>query len=656
MDKIVNLFNPGKIGRLTIKNRIVMAPMGISIGLLESDGKISQRGIDYYAERAKGEVGLIISSFCFPTLEIEFGPLLKMGIVPLFRADIPEVIPRLRELAEAVHDHGAKITIQLTAGFGRVILPMLLSMGLENVAPSKLPNVWDLSKTTRELTTEEVEKLIKSFGTAAEIVAEAGIDAIELHGHEGYMLDQFMTSLWNKRTDRYGGDLDGRLRFALEIIENIKDKAEKDFPIIFRYAIKHYLEGGRDVPESLEIARSLERAGVDALHVDAGCYDNWYWPHPPNYQPPGCMVDMAEAVKGVVKIPVITVGRLGYPKLADSVIREGKADFVALGRPLLSDPEWPLKAREGRLEDICPCIGCHEGCMGNVARGKSLSCAVNPACGNERKLKIKPAEESKSVLVVGGGIAGMEASRVATLRGHKVNLYEKSNHLGGHLIPGSVPKFKEDVALLREYYTNQLAKLGVKIELEKEVTPGLVEELKPEVVIIANGSVPFVPGIPGIGKNIVVTAIDLLLGKKNAGDSVIVAGGGLVGTETALYLAQQGRKVTIIEMMDDIIPDVFDPNKQHLLKLLAENYVNVLTDTRLARITDEGAIVVNKRCRYEAELKADTVVLALGQKPEKDLFKALEGKVQKLYAIGDCKKTGKIMNAVQSAFNITRLI
>jgi len=655
VSEITKLFEPGQIGRLSIRNRIAMAPMGI-IGLTEPDGRISQRGIDYYAQRAKGGVGLIISGVCFPTLEIEFGPALESGTTDLFRADSPKVIPRLKELAETVHNYGAKIAIQLTAGFGRVISPLLLRTGLENVAPSALPNVWDLRITTRELTTEEVDRLVRSFGTAAEIVAEAGIDAIELHGHEGYMMDQFITSLWNKRTDKYGGDLDGRLRFVLEVVENIKNKVGRDFPVIFRYAIKHYIEGGRDVEESLEIARRLERAGVDALHVDAGCYDDWYWPHPPNYQPPGCMVDMAEAVKRVVRIPVITVGRLGYPELAESVLREGKADFVALGRPLLADPEWPLKAREGRLEDIRPCIGCHEGCLGSVVRGSYLSCAVNPACGNERELEIKPAERSRSVLVAGGGIAGMEAARVAALRGHKVMLYEKGDRLGGHLIPGSVPEFKRDVALLRDYYIAQLAKLGVRVELGKEVTPGLVQEMKPEVVIIATGSTPIIPDIPGIEKDIVVTAIDVLLGYKEAGERVIVAGGGLVGCETALYLAQQGKRVVVVEMMDRILSGVFEANKQHLLKLLAENYVSVLTNASLGRVTDEGAIVVNKRRRYQAELKADTVVLALGLKPETQLVGALKGKVPELYVVGDCDEPRKIMDAVWSAFYTTRLI
>ncbi len=656
MNRIEKLFEPGKIGTLSTRNRVVMAPMGI-IGLIEPDGRISQRGIDYYAERAKGGVGLIITGLLLPILDIEFGPLKKLGISPVPRADSPEVIPRLSELAEAVHDYGAKIAIQLTAGFGRVLDPhMLALMGIETVGPSAVPNVWDPKVITRELTTEEIERIVESFKTAAEIVKAAGIDAVELHGHEGYLMDQFKTSLWNKRDDRYGGDLDGRLRFSLEIIHNIKEKAGKDFPVIYRYAIKHYIEGGRGVEESLEIARRLEKAGVNALHVDAGCYDDWYWPHPPIYQPPGCMVDMAEAAKKVAGIPVITVGRLGYPQLAERVLREGKADFVALGRALLADPEWPLKVREGRLEDIRPCIGCHDGCLGRIVSFTPLSCAVNPATGNEKEFMITPAEKPRSVLVVGGGIAGMEAARVAALRGHQVTLYEKRDKLGGHLVEGSVPEFKHDLRLLTDYYCTQLENLGVKTELAKEVTPELVQQMKPDVVIVATGSTPVVPDIPGIENDRVVTAIDVLSGMREAGEAVIVAGGGLVGCETAVYLAQKGKRVTVVEMLEEILPKVFEANKQYLFKMLAESGVNVLTNTTLARISDEGAIVVDKHHRYEAELKADTVILALGLDSERDLLKALEGKVAELYSVGDCKEPGRIMDAVWDAFGTMRSI
>ncbi len=657
MNRMQKLFQPGRIGKLSIRNRIVMAPMGL-IGLTEPDGRILQRAIDYYTERAKGGVGLIVTGLFLPILDIESGPLKKLGISLIPRVDSPDVIPLLRELTDSVHRYGAKIAIQLTAGFGRVLNPHLLALiGIDTtVGPSAMPNVWDLKVITRELTTEEVEAIVRSFITAAEIVKAAGFDAVELHGHEGYLMDQFTTSLWNKRKDKYGGDLDGRLRFSLEIIRNIKEIAGKDFPVIYRYAINHYIEGGRGVEESLEIARRLEKAGVDALHVDAGCYDDWYWPHPPIYQPPGCMVDMAEKAKRVVGIPVIAVGKLGYPELAERILREEKADFVAMGRSLLADPEWPLKVKEGRLEDIRPCIGCHDGCLARVISGAAISCAINPATGNEKEFTVTLAEKPKSVLVVGGGIAGMEAAMVAALRGHGVTLYEKRDRLGGHLIEGSVPAFKSDIKLLNDYYTTQLGKLGIKIELRKEVTPELVQKMKPDVAIIATGSTMIVPEITGIEKSIVVSAIDLLLGRKKAGERVVIAGGGLIGCETAIYLAQQGKRVTIVEMLEEIIPDVFEANKQYLFKMLAENGVNVLTNTNLVRVKDDGAVVINQFRRYEAKLPADTIVIAMGLKPERGLVKALEGKVKELHTIGDCEGPGRIMDAVWGAFNITRTL
>ncbi|UCG84417.1 MAG: FAD-dependent oxidoreductase [Dehalococcoidia bacterium] len=656
MEGINKLFEEGRIGKLSIQNRIVMAPMGI-VGLTEPNGMITQRGIDYYIERAKGGVGLIITRLFLPILDIEFGPLKELGISPVPRIERPDVLPRLEELAVGVHKYETRIAIQLTAGFGRVLDPHIVgALGIETTGPSPIPNVWDLGVITRELSTEEVELIVKACGTAAEMIKAAGIDAIELHGHEGYLLDQFMTSLWNKRTDKYGGELSGRLRFPLEMVEMIKEKAGEDFPVIYRYAIDHYIEGGRQVPESLEIARRLEKAGVDALHVDAGCYDNWYWPHPPLYQPPGGMVHVAEVVKQAVSIPVITVGRLGYSDLAERVLREGKADFIALGRPLLADPEWPLKAKEGRKEDIRPCIGCHNGCLGRIVHVHPLSCAVNPATGNERELEILPAERKKSVLVIGGGIAGMEAARVAALRGHSVTLYEKRDQLGGHLVEGSVPEFKNDVRLLIEYYLTQLKKLNVKIELNKEAIPELMQKIECEVMVVATGSMPVVPDIPGIEKDTVVSAIDVLAGGGQVGEDVLVTGGGLVGCEVAVYLAQKGRRVTVVEMQGEILPRVFEANKQYLHKMLTENGVRVLTNTALARITDEGAILVNKIHRYEAEVAADTVVLAVGLKPRDDVVRHLECRAVELYHVGDCREPGRIMDAIWGAFETLRTV
>ncbi len=642
---MMKLFEPGKIGKLSLKNRIVMAPMGIG-GLVEPDGRLSQRGIDYYVTRAKGGVGLIITCVASVSRRIE-----QLNNILLVRH---LYIDRLNEMAEAVHDYRAKVAVQLTAGVGRVAgLDLLRSGGV--VAPSPLPCFWNPNVTTRELTTEEVERLVQSFERAAEVLRTAGIDAIELHGHEGYLFDQFLTPLWNKRSDKYGGDLEGRLRFPLEVIKAIKRGTGADFPIIYRLGLKHYLEGGRGVDEGLEIARRLEAAGVDALDVDAGCYETLYWPHPPTTQPPGCMVDMAEMVKKVVNIPVMSVGKLGYPELAERVLQEGKADFIILGRALLADPEWPNKVKEGRLEDICPCIGDHEGCLRRASELKSISCTVNPTVGMERELVIRPAERKKSVLVVGGGPGGMESARVAALGGHKVTLWERGDDLGGNLIPASVPDFKQDYRNLINYLSTQIKKLGVTIEFGKEATPQLIREIKPEVVFVATGSTPIIPEIPGVEKEKVVTAADLLLGRKEAGQSVVVIGGGLVGCETALYLGQQGKKLTIVEVLHRVMRDMFGTNRIHLLKLLADANVEILTDTKVLEITDEGIAIADKDGR-KSTLEADTVVLAVGLKSDGRLFEALKDKVPEAYAIGDCVEPRKVINAIWEGFRTARLI
>ncbi len=371
----MKLFEPGKIGTLSIKNRIVMAPMG-TIGLVEMDGRFAQRGIEYFATRARGGAGLITTGCILVDNEVEPKVEDYWSFMP--RIDSVRFVTGLSELADAIHDYGAKLSVSLTGGYGRVISRKVFPLARQPVAPSPGPWLWDNSVTTRELTTAEVEKIVKAFELAAERARTAGIDAVEIHGHEGYLIDQFMTALWNKRTDKYGGDLDGRFRFPIEIIEAVKRGAGRDFPVIFRYGAKHYLPGGRDIAESQEIAKRLEQVGADALHIDAGVYETWHWAHPPTYQPPGCLVDMAEAIKKVVTIPIIAVGKLGYPELAERVLEEEKADFIALGRPLLADPEWPTKVKEGRLEDIRMCVGDHDGCIALKTRRVETEVVTGP--------------------------------------------------------------------------------------------------------------------------------------------------------------------------------------------------------------------------------------------------------------------------------------
>lgn len=653
------LFEPIQIGKASIKNRIAMAPINNLHQFTPSSGIITQRCVEYYVERAKGGVGLIITGVFKVENEIEKLSANGVALWPLFNL---EALDKFAELADYVHAYGSKIFIQLSAGPGRNADGEAIDAGLKPISASAVPAFWRPNVTTRALTTDEIEKMVENFGDAAEIVLKAGIDGIEVHGHEGYLIDQFTTSLWNKRTDKYGGDLESRLRFPMEIIEAIRDKVGKDFPIVYRYGLKHYMkkgggaalggekyvEAGRDIEEGLRMAKFLERAGVNALHVDAGCYESWYWAHPPMYQPHGCMVDLAAEVKRVVKIPVFTVGGLGVPELAQSVLEEGKADMVVLGRSLLADAYWPNKVREGRVEDIRPCIGCNEGCLFRPTKGRPLSCAVNPSCGRERSAVPQPVTKSKKVLIAGGGVAGMEAARIAAIRGHNVVIYEKSAELGGHLIEASVPEFKEDIKKLLEWYKTQLGRLGIKINLKTGVTPELVRNEKPDAVIVATGSTPIIPSIQGAES--LATCCDILSGKRKAGKTVVMIGGGLEGCDTALWLARQGKKVSIVEMLPEVVTNCFKADRDMLLDLLDREGVQIITNASAQEITEEGVVI--DRNLKRTLISCDTAVLATGLKPEKKLYEYLAGEVADLYAIGDCVEPRKVLNAVWDGFTI----
>jgi 2-enoate reductase len=652
------LFQPVSIGKVMLKNRIALAPMGIN-RMTNPDGSLSQRAVDYYMETARGGVGLIIMGASKVENEVENIIIGRPALIT------PATQGSLSELCEAVHSLGVKVFIQLTAGLGRVV--GLYRLRDKPVSASAIPHYWDPTTTCRELSTEEVERIVQAFGHAATLVAEAGVDGIELHGHEGYLFDQFTTAIWNKRVDKYGGELKDRLRFPIEVLQVIKNRVGADFPVQYRFGLKHYMKGlnsgalrgeefvetGRDIQEGLEMAKLLEAAGFDSLHVDAGCYDSFYWAHPPMYQQAGCMVDMAAPVKEVVKVPVIAVGRLDIPELAEKVIAEEKADIVALGRGLLADPCWPVKVKRGAIEDIRPCIGCHNGCMRRL-----ISCALNPARGRERLYELSRAERPRDILIAGGGIAGMEAARVAAMRGHKVMLYEKEEFLGGHLIAASVPSFKKDLKRLLDWYEGQLKKLDIVVKFQTEVSPALLEQGSPDVVIVATGSKPIIPDVPGVDEANVITCVDLLLGKKKAGSTIVVIGGGQVGCETALWLAEQGKRVTIVEALPELMTSgiqVPHMNRIMLLDLLALNRVSIITRGSVVGITDEGTIIVDEAMSRRV-IKSDTIVLALGFSADWALYDALKDKVENLYAVGDCREARNILGAVWDAYEVSRIV
>jgi 2-enoate reductase len=533
------------------------------------------------------------------------------------------------------------------------------------IAPSPIPSFFDPNIICRELTTEEIEELIHDFGFGAEIIANAGIDGIEIHAHQGYLLSEFLASRTNKRTDKYGGDLDGRLRIIINLWEAIKKVAGHDYPVTFRYGLTDHLEGqipgARGVEEGLEIARKMEALGIDALHIDAGVYETNNWAIPTGTQTEGCLVYLAEMTKRVVNVPVITVGKLGNPALAERVLQEGKADFIALGRPLLADPEWVNKLKDGRIDDIRPCIGDEQGCLGRVGKRKYISCTVNPQAGNERNFALIAAGNKKKVIVIGGGPGGMEAARVSALRGHEVILIEKGYELGGMLIPASKPSFKYDYQRLINYFITQLKKLGVTIKSNTKATPELIIEMRPDIVFIATGANPIIPKIPGADKNIAMTAVDFLQNRPQIGRSVVVIGGNLVGVETAIDLAQQDKNVTIVEMLSSIMRDMEWTNAldiQRKFDGLEEDHLNVkvLTNTKAVEIVDNGVIVIDETGNKKT-IQTDFVLFACGMKPCNDgLAESLEGKVPELYKIGDCVNPGKVIDAIWPAFRIARRI
>lgn len=662
----MKLFESGKIGSMVLKNRIIMDALNIQMATpLEDHAGLTQRAIDFYVARAKGGVGLIKTTFMRPNRKLEFS--IGEPVV-----DSERCVSWLNDLAEAVHDYDAKVCVQLSPGLGRIPVPKpgLPHGGL--VGPSALPSFRDPDGQmppigpgrypargeryllTRELETEEIEQLVRDFERSARICRLADIDAIEIHGHQGYLLDEFMTALWNKRTDKYGGDLDGRLRLALELVEAVKKGAGADFPVLFKYPLTHFLEGGRSIEEGLEIARRLEAVGVDALTITGGCYETYNRTQPPTTQPRGCWLSLCEKTKAVVRIPVIASGKLGYPDLAEKVLQEGKGDFVALCRYLLADPEWPNKVRAGRIEDIIPCVGCHEGCIARVRKYQRIGCAVNPAAGAERELTIRLAPKKKSVLVIGGGPAGMEAARVSALRGHQVTLWEKGDRLGGNLIPAAVPDFKDDYKLLLNYQTTQIRKLHVNVEFGKEATNEAIRRFSPDVLFLATGAVHVIPELEGMTEGLkrgsVVTAVDLLMGRKEPGGGVLVMGAGLIGCEVALHLARRGRQVTIAGGRR-LAHDMVWGNALDLVKQLDDAGVRILMNHRVVRITEAGAEAA------DLTFRADTIVLAVGMRPVQSLpMEELRKAIPEVYAIGDCVAPRHVLSAIWEGYRKARLV
>lgn len=646
------LFEPITIGSLELQNRIVMAPMATQYSL--EIGMLTEREIAYFSERAKGGVSLIIVGAVCVDEELGLTAPAQLSL------DGDRYILGFNDLANEVHAYGTRLAVQLHHA-GRQVSTLKVIKGRQPVSPSDNPCPFMEGIMARALTVDEIHLIIKKYVDAAFRAYKAGVDAVEIQAaHGSTIVSEFLSPLTNKRTDEYGESLDGRMRLALEILQGIKERVGNDFPVIYRLSGDEFLPGGITIEETKIIAKKLEDAGADALHISAG---NNSFPesapfvYPPMAMPQGCYVHLAEAVKKTVSIPVITVGRITDPLLAEKILEEGKADLVAMGRALIADPELPKKVAEQRFDDIRRCIGCLQDCGSPGSLYSRLRCSVNATVGRERELKITKADGSKKVLVIGGGPGGMEAARVLAMRGHEVTLFEAKAVLGGQLSLAVKIPHKAEMVNLLNYLSKQLDKLNVKIVLRKKAEVDDVLNFEPDAVVIATGASPLIPNIPGIDKAHVITAWQVLeqYPNINIGSRVVIAGGGSVGCEVATLIADKGKKVIIVEMLDDVARDIPYSAKFFLLRTLQEKGVQILTRNKVCEILDGSVKTVNSQQEYKT-LECDTVVLALGAVSNRTIISSLREKISQLYTIGDCVKPRRILEAIHEGYRIGLLI
>ena len=642
-----------QIGRLTIKNRFCMAPIGGGQHHLPGGG-LKDETIQYLVERAKGGFGLIFTGAIAADGTVD--PYTGVGPTILQNPDAFKMTAT--ELNERAGAYGTKIFAQITMGLGRNYpnLP----------APSSVHVFRHPGEVSPELTRDQIKSKIESVVKASKIAKDSGFSGVEVHSiHWGYLLDQFALSMTNHRTDEYGGSLENRLRAAREILEGIKQECGSDFPVSMRLGLKTFVKGfeqasltgeeeiGRTLEEGIEIAKLLESYGYDCLNVDTGIYDSFYYACPPMYMPKGYLVELAAKAKEAVNIPILAGGRMNEADIAEKAIRDGKIDAVVLGRAALADPEYPNKVLTGHTEKIRPCIACNQGCITRLQQGKQPTCAVNPSAMREVRYALRPCVQPKKVVVVGGGVAGMEAARTAAMRGHKVSLYEKNESLGGNLIPGGSHSFKKEVRELNAWYQNELKALPVEIHTGENVTAGQLRDMDADVIILAAGSVPVMPKVPGIDDKKVIGCMEAFAHPEKVGQKVIVIGGGLVGCEMALDYAQDGKEVTVVEALPKIlsagIPSPI-PNGQMIPDLFKHHHVTVLENHRLSAVED-GRIILESDGQKKA-LDADSVAIAVGFRPVPSMAQELQGCGAVVYEIGDGQKVSTILHAVWDGYEV----
>ncbi len=677
--KLEPLFSPWKIGNVEIKNRIVLCPMGGTslFGWMEPH-HLDKDACDFFMDVAKNNVGLVIPGIA---------PLKNLiGGQWLYKSK--RTFKKLKDYMQEFHKTGAKLFVQLTAGFGRsfsipnsmksIIKSKILSKVLKPIidlpylcaSPSKLPSRWLEGYTCRALTKKEIEKMIYAFAKTAKLCKDAGVDGVEIHAvHEGYLLDQFTLDYTNKRTDEYGGNWENKYRFATEVVKEIKKECGQDYPVSLRFSAvsktKDFCEGilpgekfkdiGRDIEEGKKAAKYLQDAGYDMLNTDNGTYDAWYWAHPPLYMPKNCNLEDASKIKKEVSIPVVCAGKMEVEDAAKA-IKAGKIDAMGVARQFLTDSHWVTKIIENRPEDIQPCIYCHNACLTmahykGVANDQAMQdskhmsrCALNPMTMDGGKYDIKSTKKRKQVAVIGGGVGGMEVARVAAMRGHQVTIYERSSELGGVFIPAGKMSFKERDRMLLNWYRRQIDKLKIEVKLNTNITD--LKQIKADEIVIATGSTAKKLKIQGIER--AIEAIDFLNNPEKAKENVVIIGGGLTGCEIAYQLALDGKKPVIVEAKNDLMAmrGLCLANSSFLRDYFKHNNIPVYLESYVSQI-GKNYVIITEKDGSQKKVKADTVIVSVGYNPA-PLAKASKH----VHIVGDALKVGNLRTVVWRAWDV----
>lgn len=625
MASFPRLFEPGRIGTLEVRNRIIGAPM--ERNYCNRDGSVTQRYVDYLEARARGGVGLFFTEASYVDPRGK-GRTYELGIHD------DAMLPGLTRLVQAVHRHGAKIGLELNYG-GRVVAPEV--SGLQPWAPSPVPCLMSGGAMPHVLTLEEIQRILGEFGEAARRCREAGCDILEIHGAHGYLIGQFLSPVTNRRTDAYGGPLTNRMRFLLEVIGEVKRQVGDDFPVAVRVSADEYVDGGIVLPDTIETAKAMEAAGVHLIDVSGGNYEAAFMIVQPMEIPLGCHVPLAAQIREAVKIPVSVAGRINDPTFAEQVLADGHADFISLARALHADPEFPTKARQGRLEDICYCMACNQGCIDVLSQQIPIYCTINTASGRERDFAIRPAVRPRRILVIGGGPAGMEAARVAALRGHRVTLVERAAELGGQIRYAMRPTHKGEFGQIVRYLSHQIKAAGVEIRLKEEASLAGVQAEKPDVVVVATGARPHIPPIRGAEQPHVATLFDVYDGRVDIRGRVCLLGANLAGVELAEYLAQRDAEVILVDPGKAMAADAGLRAKWLLLERVQQHpQIDVRLNTTLEEIAAD-AVLLQSGGKTEWVRPVAHVILAAGGEAENRLLDALKREWPgELYAIGDC--------------------